>query len=141
MREGGEEELRPGSVFLDCLARPDSWNTTPLGVYLLNLRSNLVRSADLDGLDNARSIAGFQAIIWRGRETELPSDSMYRNITITPHIVSYRGCGRRGLNAPFITLQHPFLGGASIHYYKRIYAPMNRSQSQRRYIRICMTVQ
>ena len=58
-RKAGKKNSVLGLFCLDCLARPASWNTTPFGVYLLNRRSSLVRSADLDGQVSARSIASF----------------------------------------------------------------------------------
>ena len=93
--KAGKKNSALGLPCLVCFARPDSWNTTPSGVYLRYRRSSITRSADLDGLVRARIIASFQVRFWSDRESELPRDSMWSSTLDTSHVTSYRGLGGR----------------------------------------------
>ena len=70
--KAGKKNSALGVFCLVCFARPVSWNTTPSGVYLLNRRSNLARSADLDGLVRQKSLlASMKATGETGSQTFL----------------------------------------------------------------------
>ena len=45
-------------------------------MYLRYRRSNIARSADLDGLVKARIMASFQERLWRDKASDSPKESM-----------------------------------------------------------------
>ena len=87
----GKKNSAIGFDCRDCLANLVGWKDTPSGRYLLNLRSRCDRSADLDGLVNARSITVLRVRSVSDRLVFSPRDSMYDVTFETSHVSEYLG--------------------------------------------------